>query len=219
MHYTPLLFLFVFYQLQLARASLFPTNPIANTTVTAGTEVQVTWIDTSRHPRLPEMGSLLNIDLCCKDGTNPVTLARKVSPMSRTHMVLIPENLTCSGLYVMIFSSAYPPMKIWTADFNIAPPLITDSTLPYTPQLDDANATHPQLTIVLPSATIVSDLAPTPKFAAATTVEAGPLPPGGGGGGGLNRVHSPNRARKGDDARFRLVFIVWPAVIGISMAL
>ncbi|KAJ7097581.1 hypothetical protein C8R44DRAFT_811691 [Mycena epipterygia] len=224
MRYT-LLFLFVFSGLQLVLASLWPTYPTADTILSAGEQAHLTWIDTQRRPRLADMG-LLTIDLCTRDDRYIMTLATSVSPMLRNCTVSIPGNLTLVGPYVIIFISIYPIMRFWTADFDIITPpnVITDSALPYVPQLDGANATHPLLTLVLPSATITSDLPPTVEFAAATTISAGPLPKGGGAGTGLDRVHSPNSAnpRKGSDypdARFRLVFILWPALIGISMAL
>ncbi|KAJ7489161.1 hypothetical protein FB451DRAFT_1223923 [Mycena latifolia] len=222
MRYIIFFFLLTFCKVQLALASLYPTHPTADTIFNAGTEVSLKWIDSFHHPRLTEMGSL-KIELRTTDDIYAATLATGVSPMPRTHTVVIPENLTHAGPYVILFISIYPPMKIWTADFGIIP-AVTDATLPYIPQLDDTNVTHPRLTIVLPSATIVSELAPTTKFAAATTISAGPLPAGGGAGTGLNRVHSPSSAnpRQGSGfqhAKFRLMFIVWPALIGISMAL
>ncbi|KAJ7234745.1 hypothetical protein B0H12DRAFT_1142384 [Mycena haematopus] len=67
-------------------------------------------------------------------------------------------------------------------------------------------------------------LTPAATVQAITTIVAGPLPDGGGAGAGLNRVHQPSSANppKGSvyqNAKFRLVFIAWPALVGISMAL
>ncbi|KAJ7444574.1 hypothetical protein B0H11DRAFT_2088734 [Mycena galericulata] len=208
---------------QLALASLWPTHPTANTTFAAGNSMWITWIDTLDRPRLPEMG-LINMDLCTADGKYVATFGERISPMQRVHKAAIPHNLTSDGPYVIIFHSTYPRVEYWTADFHITP-AITDTALPYTPpQLADVNATHPQLTLVLPDTTVVSTLAPTAEFAAATTISAGPLPSYGVGGTGLNHVHSPNSGnpRKGShfqDVGFRLTFILWPALIGISMAL
>ncbi|KAJ7665787.1 hypothetical protein B0H17DRAFT_1210792 [Mycena rosella] len=224
--------------LQIALASLYPTHPTADTVFDAGTDVVLKWIDTSHHPRLTEMGSL-KIDLRTKDDVRlfreptfesneylqifVINLATGVSAMTRTHTVPIPHNLTHPGPYVILFTSIHPPTETWTADFGITP-VITDSVLPYIPQLDDTNATNPRFTIVLPTTTIVSELAGTVQYQAATTITAGPLPAGGGAGTGLNRVHSPSGATPGKDGRFRnprfgLVFVAWPALVGISMAL
>ncbi|KAJ7100782.1 hypothetical protein B0H15DRAFT_461027 [Mycena belliarum] len=215
-----LLFLLSFFKLELSLASLYPTYPTANTTLNAGTEVVLKWIDSPYHPHLTEMGSL-NIELRTIDDKLLATLATRVSAMRRTCNVTVPKHAG-PGPFVILFISTYPPMNIWTSDFEIAP-TITDTTLPYTPQLDDASVAlaHPRLTMILPGSTIVSELAPTAKVAAATTISAGPLPASGGGGAGLNHVHSPSGANPGkvQRARHRLVFLVWPALIGISMAL
>ncbi|KAJ6618211.1 hypothetical protein B0H10DRAFT_1795971 [Mycena sp. CBHHK59/15] len=226
MRYHTLLFALAFSQPQLAFSSLYPTHPTAVTVFGAGKSALVTWIDTFRRPRLPEMGAM-KIDLFTKNDTYVATLAKGVSPMSRAHTVVLPAGLTLTGRdYLLHFVSVYPPMTIYTAGFTITPS-ITDSTLPYVPQVDNVNVTHPTLTLVLPSTTIVTELGPAPsQIEAATTIVADLLPEGGGAGAGLNRVHSPSSAvanpKKGssfDKAMFRLVFIAWPALIGISMAL
>ncbi|KAJ7767969.1 hypothetical protein DFH07DRAFT_1058453 [Mycena maculata] len=222
MHF--ILFLLALFAPKLAVASLYPTNPTASTSVEAGTPLQITWEEGHGRPQLINIG-LLEILLYTPDDEYVATLAH-VSAITRIHTALMPPNCT-HGTYVIIFKSKTLPKDVYTANFVVTP-AITDSALPYVPpQLgaDDLNATHPLLTLVLPSSTIVSDLAPTLEFAAATTISASPLPVGGGGGANLNRVHSPSSGanpRKASDfrnARFRLLFVVWPALIGISMAL
>ncbi|KAF7328707.1 hypothetical protein MSAN_02472700 [Mycena sanguinolenta] len=160
------------------------------------------------------MGSM-RIDLCNTDGTLVATLARRVSPVSRRHLVHIPQNLTLSTTapeFVVQFISAYPILTIWTADFQILS-LITDSVLPYSdPTPDDL------LTLVLPTTTLVTTLTPAAVVPAATTVIAEPLPDDGGAGAGLNRVYQPSNAKPGKDSS-RVVFIAWPALVGISMSL
>ncbi|KAJ6551153.1 hypothetical protein B0H19DRAFT_1263844 [Mycena capillaripes] len=223
MRYT--LFLLASSNLQLALASLYPTHPTAETIFRPGERANLTWIDTHPRPHLAEMGSLA-IHLCTTNGTSVFTFAKEVSPMSRVHSVEIPQNLALHGSscneFVIIFMSVYPIMRIWTHDFCITPS-ITDSTASYIPQVDEANTTNPLITFVLPTTTIVSELAPTTKVPAATTISA-EAPQGDEAGTGLNRVHSPNSAnpRQGSeyqDVRFPLVFIAWPALIGISLAL
>ncbi|KAJ6598200.1 hypothetical protein DFH09DRAFT_903195 [Mycena vulgaris] len=221
MRYT-LLFLLAFSRLQLALASLYPTHPTADTMFDAGTQVPITWIDTNHRPRFTEVGSM-EMELRTTEDRYVATLGKAISPMSFTHSVRIPDNIIVEGPYVILFIWIHPPMTIWSADFGIAP-IITDSALPYIPQLEDTNATHPRITLVLPTATIVSELAPTQKYAAATTITASSLPAGDGGGAGLNRVHSSTGSAnpKGSSfqtAKFRLVFIVWPALFGMSMAM
>ncbi|KAF8176324.1 hypothetical protein K438DRAFT_1770531 [Mycena galopus ATCC 62051] len=215
---------------QLALGSLYPTNPTAVTTTSPGTWMNVTWIDKrDLRPHLSEMRSTLKIDLCHTNGTPVATLAKNVSSVSCIHLVQIPNDLNLSTTtdaicpkFVLIFRAVYPMMNIWTADFCINP--LTDSVLPYT-ELDDPNPDL--LTLVEPTTTIVTTLARASPVPAVATVVAEQLPAdGGAGAGGLNRVHQANSANprkiKGAqyrDARFRLAFIAWPALVGISIAL
>ncbi|KAJ6498511.1 hypothetical protein C8R47DRAFT_1111953 [Mycena vitilis] len=219
MRYIVLVFL-AFSNLQLAFGSLYPTHPDARSNPTSGTNMTVTWTDSRHPPHIRDMGPM-DIDLCAPNGTRCHPLATGVSPTQRACSVLIPQNVSFTGTskFVMLFTCSYPIMTIWTHSFHITPgPSTTDSILPY---MSDDNATNPELTLVLQATTVVSELAPTPKVPAATTISAGPLNDQSGGAG-LDRVHSPNSAnprKESREAQYRLAFILWPALIGISMAL
>ncbi|KAJ7621398.1 hypothetical protein FB45DRAFT_140547 [Roridomyces roridus] len=211
---------------QLVFASLFPTYPVASTKCTAGQPIRVKWIDTRDKPHLREMGSL-SIYLCTADGEPTTRLAERVSPMRREHTVYIPGNIT-TGVYSISFNSTYPPKTFWTHNFAIEQP-VTDSTMPYAPAAEpeagvtsNGNGNGPLLTIVLPTTTIVSQLGPTSELPPpATTITADDASPAAGGeaGQGLNRESSPNGGRKRRASRVRLVFVVWPALVGLSLAL
>ncbi|KAK7052092.1 hypothetical protein R3P38DRAFT_2858533 [Favolaschia claudopus] len=230
------LLLLAFFHMKLAQASLYPTSPIADTIVNPGQRMNITWVDTQHHrPHLAEMGSL-RIVLCDTDGTPVKTLAKGVSPLSRIQSVEIPQNLSLPWIgdqechkFAIQFISAYPVLTIWTADFCIVP-LLIDTVLPYSQLDNDTTATDPppMLTLVLPTTTIVVELEPVTKVPAVATITAGPLPPGEDAGGtGLNRVHVPNAAANPRHklaseyhfVKFRLAFIAWPALFGLSMAL
>ncbi|KAJ7040969.1 hypothetical protein C8F04DRAFT_1391428 [Mycena alexandri] len=203
--------------LQIALASLYPTHPTAETVFSLGAQ-NLKWIDTNRRPYVAELGPL-KIDLCTKNGTPISNLASRVDASSFNHTVFIPYNLSLPGPFVITFLSQSPHVKVYTADFNIAgSDTITDATFPYIPQLD--NNTLTDLVFVLPATTVTTQITPTAKVGAATTISAGP---GGGAGTGLNRVHLPSSAnRKGSKSRcakFRMAFILWPALVGVSIAL
>ncbi|KAJ7779183.1 hypothetical protein B0H16DRAFT_808218 [Mycena metata] len=208
--------------LQIALASLYPTRPTATSVFSPGTQ-NLRWIDTKHRPHVAELGPL-TIDLCTRNGTPIANLASRVDASSFNHNVLIPSNLSLPGPFVITFLSQSPHVKFYTADFTIAgsdDTTVTDTTLPYIPQLADTdNGTLTDLVFVLPATTVTTQITPTTKFGAATTVSAGPT--GGGAGTGLNQVHLPSSAnRKGSKSRrakYRMAFVLWPALVGVSMA-
>ncbi|KAJ7054181.1 hypothetical protein C8F01DRAFT_498494 [Mycena amicta] len=207
---------------QLALASLYPTHPVGNSVFVAGTVERVTWLDTLTRPRLLDIGPL-TISLCNPSSLNCTLLAEKVSPTSRAYSIFIPANFTTPAQCVLIFKTAYPPMRFWSANFTVNPPM-TDTIASYEPQLDDVNNTNTNhlLTLVLPSTTLVTAISPATQVPAATTITAGP-PPKDGGGTGLNHVGAPNTGnlRKGSNlqkARLGILCVLWPAVVGVSLA-
>ncbi|KAF7303887.1 hypothetical protein MIND_00618800 [Mycena indigotica] len=209
--------------LQMATASLYPTYPIRDSVFFPDTIECVTWTDSVSSPRLSEMGSL-SIDLCNTYGDNCIRLAHKVSPRSRSHCVHIPANLTTWDHYVFILETCSPTtQQFWTADFTVNTP--ASQLTP--PPPSDGNRTNIDrlLTLVLPTTTLVSEIPPAlTTIPAAITITAGPPPADGGGGIGLNRLGSPNASapRKGNHlhkTRLRLFYVLWPSLIGVSLAL
>ena len=51
-------------------ASVYPTQPVANTVYTSGQLAQITWTDDERAPRLIDMG-LMEINLCANSVASP----------------------------------------------------------------------------------------------------------------------------------------------------
>lgn len=122
-----------------------------------------------------------------------------------------------SSLSVLRFVSG--KRTAYTADFVISPNSVNGS-----PVVGSAPG-NPAATFVLPNTTIISQLAPTKTMDTPQTVYPNPLKPGqdvasGGKGHYHNSASSLGSTRVDlEKLKFRLVFIVWPALIGISMAL
>ena len=91
----------------------------------------------------------------------------------------------------MRFISEKPPLTFYTAGFKITNITTPSSTTP----------TTSSTTSIGPAATIIHD---------------DPLPLGKGAGA---RAHNANKKLDLERAKFRLVFILWPTLIGITMAL
>ncbi|KAG5653214.1 hypothetical protein H0H81_001691 [Sphagnurus paluster] len=73
-------------------ASVYPTQPIARTTFTSGKLALITWRDDWREPLLKHMDNM-RIDLYGNNSEFITTLAKNVSPVTRTHSVFIPPGL------------------------------------------------------------------------------------------------------------------------------
>ncbi|KAJ7312947.1 hypothetical protein DFH08DRAFT_973155 [Mycena albidolilacea] len=73
----------------------------------------------------------------------------------------------------------------------------TDFIVPY-PQVENATATNPLLTLVLPTTTLVTELRAAATVAAATTVYAGPL----------SNQCNPRKRSEYLNAKLRILFIV-----------
>ncbi|OBZ78369.1 hypothetical protein A0H81_02242 [Grifola frondosa] len=174
---------------------------------------------------------LVKILLYVGDDTFVTTLAEDVDPTSRSENVWISPALKHNGSdYHMRFICDNPPLTIYTADFTIA------DMAPYSPLHGgtiDANKSTvetvsiftPVLTLVLPNSTVVSTLAPTTVPLRPSAVPsvisneedsymAHDKNPGAVIGGTGRRTTVDLERFK-----FRLVFIFWPALIGITLAL
>ncbi len=131
----------------------------------------------------------------------------------------------------MRFVCQHPPVTIYTADFTITG--MTSLFPLHGPIIDSHNDSAasvvyvtPQLTLVLPDTTTVSNLKPVPS-----TIRASPTPSssttlqdeGSGSSGPRNGALTAGvRKRPTVDLerlKFRFVFVFWPTLIGITMAL
>jgi hypothetical protein len=122
----------------------------------------------------------------------------------------------------MRFLCRNPSLTIYTSDFTInnmtgSAPSAAPLVIQPTKTTQEPFVTVPLLTLVLPNATIVSRLATTSSVSAATTVSASTP-----GDNGESQARNSGETRKwveSDKMKFRLVFILWPTLIGLTMAL
>ncbi|GBE84629.1 predicted protein [Sparassis crispa] len=199
-------------------ANIYPTRPIANTIFSAGRSSSVTWINDRSHPSVQDMGPI-SIELYVAGDTHVATLSKNVQPTSRSNKVWISPTWGHNGSdYHIRFICDDPPLTVYTADFTIT--MMSDMT-PYTgleaPRADEGSTS---VSIALPSISTSPSASPsssTTTGASATTMQNpyADKKKTGAGGGNLWRRTSVDLER----AKFRLVFILWPVLIGITMAL
>jgi hypothetical protein len=125
---------------------------------------------------------------------------------------------------MMYFKFSKPALEIYTANFvitntthniTVSHPAINETTV--------SNSTEAQpvlLTLVLPNTTIISSLAPTPsrQLTASATVYAD-SPRNGRFHNGAGKRATRNPRIDLEKVKFRIVFILWPAMVGTLMAL
>ncbi|EPQ51424.1 hypothetical protein GLOTRDRAFT_132798 [Gloeophyllum trabeum ATCC 11539] len=225
--------------------SLYATKPTADTIYRAGHNVSVTWIDDGLKPHISNMGKFI-IDLYARNGPydeHVMTLAKNVSPLSKSHRVYIPHSLgTNRSDYTLRFICKDPLLTVYTADFTISdgrPPISTRSleldsatptlTTPHLPVAPTSNMQPFFLTLVMPDLTLVSQLPPRPTPTPVTTFYAGQEQEDQGSdsssrlGPAKSRPTSASWSRFAvldiEKIKFRIVFILWPALMGITMAI
>ncbi|KAI0322586.1 hypothetical protein OF83DRAFT_651660 [Amylostereum chailletii] len=199
-----------------ASAALYPTQPVSDTVFTAGRLNTVTWIDDGSSPSLSNL-SELKLDLYGQGDNLIKNFASNIDPKSQAHKVWISPTLggNSSDYYFQI-SCNNPPYVAYTSQFTLtgmtgksaASTLATsnhtlastNSSLSSTP----ARATTSNLVPSLPAATAAPH----------STVSASQSPAG--------KDRDSNGAFGKWDMeglKFKLVFILWPALMGVSMAL
>ncbi|KAF8223251.1 hypothetical protein L208DRAFT_1445536 [Tricholoma matsutake] len=222
-------------------ASVYPTQPIADTVYASGQLAQVKWRDDGRAPRLKNMG-FMSIDLyvSSEGSTNNIknyvaSLAKDVAPIARSHTVIIPQTLpTNASLFNLHFKPSSPhshlysqshqrtslhphahkPETIYSADFQIV-------TLTQTADSDPNTDPFPVLSLLHPQ----SQSTPTPSSepTSATIVHADPLwddtDEDQKNTQAQAPLHNGNRRRERmEKAKLRILFMLWPALVGVSMA-
>ncbi|RDX54434.1 hypothetical protein OH76DRAFT_1397729 [Lentinus brumalis] len=217
----------------LVSANIYPTTPYSSTVFNAGRMNTVEWMDDGMNPSVQDMGPL-KIDLYSSE-TYITTLDELVDPTRLSQAVWISPSWMHNGSdYHMRFICEDPPLTVYTADFTITG--MTDLTPFGGPYVDDHNNTDPNvvyvtpmLTLVLPDTTIVSALKPTPSTVSpkATAPPESTLEDEGFNSRMRGQVQSGAAAasiRKRPTVnleylKFRSVFVFWPSLIGIAMAL
>ncbi|KAG9220116.1 hypothetical protein CCMSSC00406_0010365 [Pleurotus cornucopiae] len=189
-------------------ASLYPTTPVSATTWIAGTSHWTTWIDDQTSPRLSNIGQV-TINMYSENDT----LARNVSPTKRKHKVHIPKyTYSEDSKFFLRFTSRRPRLTVYTAMFDV---------LPF-PETAEALAPADLMTLSAPPATSNATATPTSSSNASpaeTTIYAAPLPKGERPGNTNTNGDHASRRMDVEKLKFRIVFVLWPALIGISMSL
>ncbi|TFY83278.1 hypothetical protein EWM64_g717 [Hericium alpestre] len=218
----------------LVNAAVYPTQPVKNTVYEAGRSVTVKWKDDGKELLIWEMPNM-RIDLYDGEDNLLDTVATDVDPASLSQEIWISPSLGNNGSdYSLHFVSDHPKIVVYTARFTIigmagpdagddssssssdAEPLSVDVVIPGTYK------TAPLFTLVYPSTTFISSQA---AIATPTTVSAPPLPShdsnekqSGPSENGEQRNAAVGRMDM-EKIKFRLVFILWPALMGITMAM
>ncbi|KAK7453941.1 hypothetical protein VKT23_011453 [Stygiomarasmius scandens] len=209
--------------MRLASASIYPTKPIQGTTYTVDQCDLIEWKNTRQAPRCE--GPVV-IDLHVADDRMPATdsyvaTVGKFSPNDKEAEFCPPANLRYRGSeYVFRFyCSNLPHDPIYTHDFSI----LGTAPSPYNAAFAH-NSTRVATTATI--STMTSPLSTTTSYVLASTtstVYADSVDPSGHDEYRRKRPYYPNSARKNgidmEKLKFRLVFIVWPALVGISMSL
>ncbi|KAJ3782568.1 hypothetical protein GGU10DRAFT_389773 [Lentinula aff. detonsa] len=235
---SPFFFLMFFglYEFHIISARLYPTRPVSGTVYHCGKCDPITWMDDGKNPSMQNLG-LLTVDLYCKD--QYVFTIEQADPDAEMLMFCPPSPHDfqwpqgCNA-YTLLFNGDNPSenQTIYTHDFRIsgtsraAKVEFMNHTIAGNPALRTALGVGSQTLTISPT-TSVSQV-PTSTTPAsltderhrsdtsATTIYADPLT-------STDRSHrngaSFTRSIDMEKLKFRFVFIVWPALIGISMAL
>ncbi|KAH9476271.1 hypothetical protein JR316_0011842 [Psilocybe cubensis] len=204
------------------KASLYPTKPISSTTYTAGQPAEVTWIEDGRKPFLNTTIGF-KIDLYAGNKTYIATLSKDADPRSLFTTVYIPMSVPANFHHFNLrFITTQPPQIIYTADFNI---LANPYVAPPSPTSRNAVSSSKPVSIITVTSTVISRISGS---------QSGVLPSSTSKSSkGVPRMVRALKGRRLRTAhgysersfyfdlemiKFRLVFMVWPAIVGFSMA-
>ncbi|KAI0635068.1 hypothetical protein C8Q77DRAFT_674370 [Trametes polyzona] len=212
-----------------AFAGIYGTYPVADTVLSAGRVATVRWTNDLSKPSVRDMGPI-KIDLYVGE-TYVATLANYIDPVALSTDVWISPSLRHNGSdYHMRFVCQHPPVTVYTADFTITDmasiyPLDGLTIDAHNESAPTVTYITPALTLVLPDATVVSMLKPTPV----TLRPSATTPPlstedhddyhddiqTGSAAANLGKRPILDMER----FKFRMIFVFWPALVGMTMAL
>ncbi|KAG1732847.1 uncharacterized protein EDB91DRAFT_1348938 [Suillus paluster] len=213
--------------LTLVSASLYPIQPIQNTVYYAGETALTRWIEDGSFPLLSDMGGI-TIQLYCDDDTYLATLATNVSPAAKYCQLDIPRKLVhdSSNFTFRYITDTPYNTTIYSADFTIVVP--GDSFLSSQGSISTSTsgnlffqATTSQPLSLSPSSS-TSSVVSGGSMPSSTSIVIPPLRPGD-----IGNIDQPSGNSKSSAAgridieklKFRVVFILWPALLGVTMAL
>ncbi|KAI1798278.1 hypothetical protein LXA43DRAFT_979611 [Ganoderma leucocontextum] len=208
-------------------AGLFPTFPTTRSVLNAGHLIAVRWIDDEERPSINTMGPC-RIDLFVAN-FYVINLGEGVDPKSGAANVWISPAWRHNGSnFYLRFTCEQPHHVAYTADFTVTgmsnlAPLDGPTIDAHNESAVSISYVSPRLTVVLPTATstvkpISSPSQPSAFAPPLASLESDPrLQPGktGSAAAGLRKRPTVDLER----LKFRFVFIFWPTLIGITMAL
>ncbi|KAI0746712.1 hypothetical protein C8Q80DRAFT_1176900 [Daedaleopsis nitida] len=225
----------VLFIVNFVSAGIYGTFPIASSVLKAGRLNRVRWIDDGIPPSVQQVGRV-KVDLYVGE-TYVETLADRVDPKHLSTDVWISPAWRHNGSdYHLRFVCQHPAITVYTAEFTIT----GMATLPPLdgPTLSSHNGSHPSIVYGTPPDTAVSTPKPSASKPLSTSVSTSPTPTSTStvqdedeaeGFGDYMRTHPANDAvtlgpRKKptvdlERLKFRFVFVFWPTLIGITMAL
>ncbi|KAI9573043.1 hypothetical protein HD554DRAFT_1134234 [Boletus coccyginus] len=221
-------------------ASVYPTQPIQATVWSADQPMLVSWIEDWKYPMLTEMGPL-DISLWSNTDTYLTQLASGVDPKTKTCQVTVPGWVLKQGSkYTLRFTMSKPiDAMVYSADFAIIPANTTTGTgtgsgaVALATQSGTAGTGNGSGsgfgTVPTTTGSLTSLTATTTTTSASdrlgSTASSGVPPPSGtitGGGVPSQGQRAASAGRKSVDVeklKFRFVFVIWPVLMGITMAL
>ncbi|KAJ3720578.1 hypothetical protein EV361DRAFT_943916 [Lentinula raphanica] len=222
------------FNLGLVTARLYPTRPVNGTVYHCGKCDPITWKDDGKKPSMQNLG-LLTVDLYCKN--QYVFTIGQADPDAEMLMFCPPAPQdfqwpqNCDAFILFFNGDNSNSETVYTHDFRISGTSrparidVKNHTLDGTSAFKTALGVSSQTFTTLPTPSVnqvpTSNNPPAYQHqqtydTSGTTVYAEPLP-------SSNRPHrngaSFTRSLDMEKLKFRFVFIVWPALIGISMAL
>ncbi|EJD04804.1 uncharacterized protein FOMMEDRAFT_153926 [Fomitiporia mediterranea MF3/22] len=214
-------------------ASLYPTTPVQATVWRSGWN-NVTWIDSDASPSLAEMGPCF-MDLWVDDNEpkHLTNLASDVDPQQLFYRAFIPADLweNASNFFI-VFSSDNPPVKYYTADFTLTDMTGNRTSTPGEKLREAPASSSPESATSESSSRTsgpgggnndlvtvtmeMSDTSAAPFPTVQTTSAAGGANPVSAltndASNGGRHVHKPSM-------RFNFVFVLFPALFGLALAL
>ncbi|KAK0199649.1 hypothetical protein DFS33DRAFT_1456913 [Desarmillaria ectypa] len=193
-----------------ASASIYPTQPAAATVYNVGQPAVLNWRSTLKDA---ENIRKFKVELLAGNHTYIGTLARNVHTRLQTYTVYLSPQLKYKGSdYTMRWISESDPKNIlYTADFTISgiPDLLSPLPLSYDafPAPDTFAKTATATKLALQATTTQSGTGGGPSYS--STGAASP-------GSSDSHPYSAAHSRRFDA---RLLFVLWPAIVGFSMAL
>ncbi|KAF9560822.1 hypothetical protein CPC08DRAFT_818047 [Agrocybe pediades] len=191
--------------------SLFPTKPIRGTVYVAGQPARVTWKEDGRTPLLNTTVGM-RIDLYAGKSTFVATLAKNVDPSDLSASLFIPSQVPANyHSFNLRFVIPKPPTIIYTANFNLIPNYISKPAV--TSQQGSLSVARQAVV------TVTSTLSSRISGSQGTIIEPSRTVSVSAGAFWTPGKHRYKLgAMDMEKMKFRLLFIVWPSLVGLSMA-